>query len=327
MTMTPSDRILLERNKLLRDISLESIAHVLKACSVLSLGAGKKLLDIGQKNDSLYLLLDGELHVYLDNRSLTEHATLGPGECVGELSLIDGGKTAALVIAAKDSRMLVMPYEQVWLLVDSSHAVARNLLGILAGRIRNDNLLQLTAHGLSLEFEIPENVDILTGLRNRHWMDEVFPRVISRYEHGNVPLCLMLADVDHCGDINGAFGRLAGNEVLKGVARIMAENIRPQDMLACMGGDKYAVLLPDTAPNVAMKIAERLREAVAAAALLDGMNKGGAAGRDTLVTISIGLATRQPGDVLATMLAAVEEALSKSKTAGRNRLAMAATRG
>jgi diguanylate cyclase (GGDEF)-like protein len=319
--MIPSDRILLERNKLLHGIDLDDIGHILEMCSMLSLGAGERLLDIGQKNDTLYLLLEGELHVYLDSNSLTEHTTLGPGECVGELSLIDGGSASALVIVAKHARMLVMPHDQVWSLVDSSHAVARNLLGILAGRIRNDNLLQLTTDD-SLEFEIPDNVDALTGLHNRRWMDDAFPRLILRCERDNLPLCLLLVDLDRFSDINGTYGRPAGDVVLKGVARIMTKNIRPQDLLACLGGDRFAILLPETSPDVAMKIAERLREAVASSSLLEDVNDG----QGVSLTASIGVALMQSGDTLSSIFAVATEALSQSRASDFNRVALITTR-
>ena len=64
--MTISDSTLLERNKLFRDIGLESVEHILKDCQVITLKSGATLLEAGQENTSLYLALDGELRVYLN---------------------------------------------------------------------------------------------------------------------------------------------------------------------------------------------------------------------------------------------------------------------
>ena len=97
---------------------------------MITLFGGEKLLEIGQKNSSLYLVLEGELHVYLNSCDLTEYAVMGAGECDGELSLIDGGNASALVIAAQDTRVLVVPHNHVWSLVDNSHGIAHNLLGV-----------------------------------------------------------------------------------------------------------------------------------------------------------------------------------------------------
>ena len=178
---------------------------------------------------------------------------------------------------------------------------------ILAGRIRNNNLRQVAAPGNALEFEVAANVDALTGLYNRRWMEDAFPRMMSRCERGNVPLCLLRVDVDRFKNIKDTHGYLASDEVLKGVAQILVENLRPQDLLAGLGGDKFAIMLPEAPPDVAMKIAERLSKAVATSPL--SIDTGATVTRNNPVTVSIGIAAMQPGDELASMFAAAEEAL------------------
>ena len=329
--MNPAERTQLERNRLLRDISLENVEHILEDCRVIALNSGKTLLEIGQKNNSLYLVLEGELHVCLDSRSLNEHAVLGSGECVGELSLIDGGNTSAQVIAAQDTRLLAVPHDHVWSLVDNSNGIARNLLGILAGRIRNDNLLQVTTDEHSLEFEVAANLNPLTGLHNRNWMEEAFPRMMLRCARSHSPLCMLIMDIDRFRDFSITNGHLAGDSVVKAVAQLITKKLRTQDLLACMVIDRFAALLPDTPLDVAMGIAERLREAVEEASLHPDTRNGSSvagitpAGQDKRITISIGVAAMQPEDRLDKILAAAEEALSQSKAAGRNNVKMAVT--
>jgi diguanylate cyclase (GGDEF)-like protein len=327
--MTTSDRTLLERNKLFRDIPLESVEQILKGCQVLTLKSGATLLDVGQKNSSLYLVLEGELRVYLNGTGLPVHAVLGPGECVGELSLIDGGSSAALVMAAQDTRMLVVPHEQVWAMVDSSNGIARNLLAILAGRIRNDNLLQVTTSETSLEFEVATNIDTLTGLHNKNWMADAFPRMAQRCERSGVPLFLLVADIDRFKEFNDNHGHLAGDSVLKGVARIMAANLRPADLLVYLGGDRFGVLLAEKSPDGAMKMAERLREAVAAPVLRFGKSSTPQAAGATQpiqeehVRISLGVSEVKHGNTLDAVLAAALDALQQAKTDEHNRVKMA----
>ena len=332
MAISDSDRILLQRNKLFRDIRFESVEPALQGCQITALKSGATLLDNGQKNASVYLVLDGELRVYLNGRGLPVHAVLGSGECVGELSLVDGENTAALVIAARDTRLLAVPHDLVWSLVESSNGIARNLLGILAGRIRNDNLLQVTTPEPSLEFEVAANIDTLTGLHNKNWMDETFHRMAQRCERNGMPLFLLVADLDRFKDLVGRHGHLAGDSVLKGVARIMAINLRPHDLLIYAGGDRFAVLLPERSLDMAMKMAERLREAVAAPALHIHTGSAPQAAnttrttQDEHVTVSLGISAMQPGDTLASLWAAADEALQQAKTDGRNRVKMAAAR-
>lgn len=329
MTTTIPDRTLLERNKLFRDISLQNVERFLEGCQVVTVKGGATLLEAGQKNTSLYLVLDGELRVYLNERDLSPHAVLGTGECVGELSLIDGGSSAALVIAAKDTRLLAVPHERVWAMVDSSNGIARNLLAILAGRIRNDNLLQLTTSDGSLEFEVASNIDMLTGLHNRNWMGGAFQRMAQRCEHSGIPLFLLVADIDRFKGFNDTYGRLAGDSLLKGVARILSANLRPQDLLVYLGGDRYAVLLPERSPDGAMRMADRLREAVAAPVLRIGKGAPQPAGatqtlHEEHVTVSLGISMAQQGDTLDSVLAAAAEALGQAKAEGRNRVKLAA---
>ena len=324
--MTVSDRTLLERSKLFRDIGLDSVEHILKDCQITTLKGGATLLEVGQKNTSLYLVLDGELRVYLNGRGLPVHAVLGSGECVGELSLIDGRNSAALVMAALDTRLLVVPHELVWSMVDRSNGIARNLLAILAGRIRNDNLLQVTTPEPSLEFEVATNIDALTGLHNKDWMKEAFHRMALRCERGGVPLFLLLADIDHFKEFNDSHGHLAGDSVLKGVARILAVSLRPHDLLVYMGGDRFAVLLPERSPDGVMKRADHLREAVAMPVLRIRAAGATQVFKEEHVTVSLGVSVVQHGDTLAALLEAADGALQQAKTDGRNRVKMAVER-
>lgn len=332
-TISDSDRTLLERSKLFRDIRLESVEPALQTCQTITLQSGTTLLEVGQKNSSLYLVLEGELRVYLNGRGLPVHVVLGPGECVGELSLVDGENTAALVIAARNTRLLVMPHDLVWSLVENLNGIARNLLSILAGRIRNDNLLQVTTPESSLEFEAASNVDILTGLHNKNWMNDAFQRMAQRCKRNETPLFLLVVDIDHFKDFVARHGYLAGDSILKGVSRIMAINLRPHDLLAHMGGDRFAVLMPEKSPDLAMNMANRLREAIAAPALRIGANKAAAAGsspapttKEEHLSVSLGVSMVQPGDTLNSVLAAADEALHQAKADGRNRVKMAMTR-
>jgi diguanylate cyclase (GGDEF)-like protein len=302
--ITPEECAQLARNALFRDVSLESIRSILEDCVVSTVHGGEKLLEIGQQNNSLYLVLEGELHVFLDPRDLSEHVALGAGACAGELSLTDGGNVSALVLAARDTRVVALPHHHVWAMVDSSNGIARNLLCILAGRIRNDNLLRVTGHERSLEFDTASNIDALTGLHNRTWMDGTFPRMLLRCGRSHNPVCLLIADIDDFRHFNHAHGHAAGDVALRSVARTLAENLRPQDLLVYLGVDKFAVLLPSTDPDTALRVAERLRPAVAELA---------SAEPDADITISVGIAEMHAGEDMDSLLSRAHMALYRAK--------------
>lgn len=225
--------------------------------------------------------------------------------------------------------MLVVPHERVWAMVDSSNGIARNLLGILAGRIRNDNLLQVMTPVPSLEFEVAANIDTLTGLHNKGWMEEAFQRMAMRCERSGVSLFLLLVDIDRFKELNDRHGHLAGDIILKGVARILTVNLRPQDLLVYMGGDSFAVLLLGRSLEMAMTMAERLREAVATPVLRisadTAQHPGGTtqAAQQEHVTISLGVSVAHPGDTLPAVLEAAEGALHQAKADGRNQVRLA----
>ena len=319
--ITIPDRVLLAGNKLFRDINLNSVEHLLNACQVISHKRGETLLEVGQKNTLLYLVLDGELHVYLKGKSLPVHASLGMGECVGELSMIDGAHAAALVMAAQDSRTLSIPHELVWTMMDISAGIARNLLAILAGRLRNDILLQVSTPEPSLEFEMASNIHLPTGLHNKNWMDDAFQRMSQRYEKSGTPFFMLVADIDHFKDYNDSHGHVAGENALKEVARTISRNLRPHDLLAYLGAGRFGVLLPERLPDGAKKTAERLREAVAMPAL---KALPGAAQQDRF-TVSLGYSAVQPGDTLNRVLENAEEALLQAMMDARSRYRTAGT--
>lgn len=313
--MNPTDRLLLERSHLFNDIDLDSVEHLIDACSETRLAAGDTLLQQGAQNTTLYLVLDGQLRVYLSGPDLPEHTQLNAGECVGEMSVIDGRRASALVMAAQDTRLLAIDHEILWAMIEVSYGIARNLLAILSGRIRFNNLTLISTQSQSLEFERSNLVDALTGLHNKRWVADAFPRAISRCERDGVALCLVLGDLDNFKRINESHGNLNGDNLLRLLARRWAEILRPQDMLARYGVEQFVFLLPTTDLSDALKIAERMRIIAADTHLAID-----AEGTYASVTMSLGIATMKDGDTLEALIENAETALRRAKEAGRNRV-------
>lgn len=163
-------------------------------------------------------------------------------------------------------------------------------------------------------------------------MNDAFQRMALRCERNESPLFLLVVDIDHFKDFVARHGYLAGDNILKGVSRIMAINLRPHDLLAHMGGDKFAVLMPEKSPDMAMKMADRLRGAIAAPALRIGASRVAPASNATPavpeehISVSLGVTMVQSGDTLISALAVADEALHQAKADGRNRVKMATTR-
>jgi diguanylate cyclase (GGDEF)-like protein len=304
----------LERTQLFANVGLESVEYLFECCQQRKLERGEHLLEPGVANNHLYLVLDGELRVYLSDRNLPAHAVLGPGDCAGEMSLLDGQVASALVLAAKDTLLLVVPHEVLWSLVDCSHGVARNLLAIISGRMRESNRALVAMQARSLEFEDTASVDALTGIHNRHWLLESYPRAIARCERDGTPVCLVIADIDLFRGFNERFGYLSGDAVLRRMARRLADGLRAQDLIARYGGEEFMILLPDASVDDALPIAERLRELV-------GIGSGLKTGEG--VTLSCGVAQMFRGESLAELISRADAALRRAKENGRDRIEVA----
>lgn len=305
----------LRHSKLFTGVDLESVAHLLDGCERRKLERGDHLLEAGAANLHLYLILGGELRVYLQGRDMPAQAVLAASDCVGEMSLLDGQPASALVLAAQDSEVLAIPHEVVWFLVDCSEGVARNLLAIISGRVRDSNQALVSMQSRSLEFEEAGRVDVLTGMHNRRWLSEAFPRAMARCERDERPVCLIFADVDRFREFNARFGYLTGDAVLRRIANRLADGLRAQDLVARYGGEAFVVLLPHAGLDDALPIAQRLRELVA-------IGSGRQTGEG--VTLSCGVAQMKPGEALDALIARAEAALRRAKEGGRDRVEAAA---
>lgn len=311
--MDPTDRTLTERNFLFHGMDFASVEYILERSSARSLAAGEKLLQPDMPSHHLHLILEGKLSVYLVAQEALEYTTLLAGECAGEISLVDGKHPSALVVAAEPTRILSIPHDTVWSLADHSHEIARNLLEIIAGRMRNDNIALIATQNRKTQFEHQAYVDALTGIYNRHWMDSAFPRALHRCTFDKQSFAVMLVDIDHFKRVNDTHGHLIGDLALKIVARCMAENLRPHDLLARYGGEEFAVLLPDASLEEARTIAERLRAMIADTEICcDDIS--------FRVTISIGITPNQHEGTLENLIREADHALYRAKELGRNRI-------
>jgi len=310
MVIEPS---FLPRLNLFRNVSPESIEVYLERSNVIGLKAGEILIEPEKENKHLYCLLSGRLQIHLDSVTKPPYTSLEPGECAGEMSVIDQKVPSAFVIASEESRLMMIDQETLWAMVNVSHAIARNLLYILSGRVRNDNVFIVDGFEIQHRYEQYAMIDALTGLHNRRWMNEMFDREIKRCTMDNEMLCLGMLDVDHFKQFNDRYGHLAGDQVLSKLGITLRHYLRPNDMVARYGGEEFALLLPQTAVSEALMIAERLRKGVAELSL--GTFNSAVLPR---VTVSIGIAKIQTGDTLEKLLDKADAALYQAKKNGRN---------
>ncbi len=155
--------------------------------------------------------------------------------------------------------------------------------------------------------------DPVTGLPNRKAVEERLSQEFSRWQRFQEPLSLLIWDIDHFKRINDCFGHQAGDKTLRIVGQTLRSGIREIDFVGRYGGEEFVMLLPGTALEGALKVAEKLREAVKSC----GINSRG---KPVPITISCGLSCARPGDTKESLFERADKALYQAKQAGRDRV-------
>lgn len=162
------------------------------------------------------------------------------------------------------------------------------------------------------------NADPLTGMVNRRGLSAAFAREAARSDrHGNA-LCAVLVDVDDFKAVNDTRGHAAGDAVLLHLAKVMAASLRPNDVLARVGGEEFMILLPDTNEQAAFRALTRLRNALAAQpAQHEGFR--------IAITFTASVGLRAFGESQASLSERLDRALYRAKHSGKNRVLFAAS--
>jgi diguanylate cyclase (GGDEF)-like protein len=156
-------------------------------------------------------------------------------------------------------------------------------------------------------------IDGLTQIHNKRYLYEALEREIIRGRRHERDLAILLFDIDHFKRINDVHGHLAGDFVLKEVARIVQSRIRRDEVFARYGGEEFGVILPETTRDQAMKVAEDLRKLVAAAQF-------DFEGDQIPVTISLGVGVTDKEIAPEPFIKLADDNLYKAKRGGRNRV-------
>jgi diguanylate cyclase (GGDEF)-like protein len=156
--------------------------------------------------------------------------------------------------------------------------------------------------------------DPLTGLYNRHYLNEALGRELDRARRQDLRVGVVLADIDHFKVVNDTYGHTAGDEVLKTVGALLQRSLREYDFSCRYGGEEFLMILPGIEPNSTRKRIEQVRAAVETTKIRYDASV-------IEVTASFGIAMFPAnGGTGAALIAAADSALYKAKNGGRNRV-------
>jgi diguanylate cyclase (GGDEF)-like protein/putative nucleotidyltransferase with HDIG domain len=180
--------------------------------------------------------------------------------------------------------------------------------------------LALVQRSLSVPaLEAEARVDPKTGLFNARHFNKVFADELARSHRHERPLALLMIDLDLLREINNRYGHLAGDAVIRGIAEVFRTHLRHYDVPSRFGGEEYSVLLPETSPEQALEIAERIRATVASHRFAVET-----VAEPIQATVSVGVAC-YPGDATdeTELVHQADLAVYRAKLQGRNRVVAA----
>jgi len=339
-----SDKLaVLRRAGLLSTLAEADLERVVGACREVALAPGEALCHEGDEGNAMFVVLSGNLVV---SKAGKQVAVGRPGDCFGEMALIERRERAATLRALDDTLVLEIPEAAFGEHLSTNPGALMALLRVFSERSRHD-LDHLVASNLKLQAQAEEMdrknrelletrrqleyrnrdlerisaLDTLTQIANRRRFDAALRQEWRRAARDEAPLSLVFCDIDYFKRFNDTYGHQAGDDCLVRVAQTMEETLnRPADLAARYGGEEFIALLVDTGERGARLVAERIRERVEA---LGVEHRASSVARH--LTVSLGVATVVPRPAIRPedLVDRADRALYAAKEGGRNRVVAA----
>ena len=292
--------------------------------------SGEIIFKEGSAGEEIFILISGKVSAWVgqietNQRPLFE---IKPGDFFGEMSIIVNETRSATLTAQEDTELLVLQGIDFYRIIFEHPMIGIKMLTNI-GKVQNA-WLEETSKYLNDLMRWGETArrraisDEITGLYNRAFLDS---SAKTRFEQGSVgprSVSLLMMDLDRFHDINSRYGSKAGDLVFVSTADILRSTTRSGDICARLAGDEFAVLLPDTGPDEAHIIAERVRQSMAVKKVVVEENPEAPGHEGVIVYVSIGIACAPlHANTWEDLFLAADKALCRSKELGRNRIEMA----
>ena len=303
----------LANTELLRDVSEGILELVFAHSKPLALNPGEILLTPESENHHIYLLLSGTLSVHFDAVDSPAIRELNQGASVGEMSIIDDTAPSAYVKAKTPCRVFPIHRDFLLNLIQTTHPIAYNLLRLLTRWMKSNTQKIINDQDQISDLTNQVNIDGLTGLYNRRWLDNALPRLLTQAKTNAQLLCILIVDIDHFKKYNDVHGHQGGDIALIYMGNVIRLNIRPYDFAARIGGEEFMVILPNTDLKIGIALAERIRQETQNQVIThpDGFEMPG-------ITVSIGIALSDENPTSTSLFKTADKHLYSAKQSGRN---------
>lgn len=308
--------LVLANSLLFKGLDITLFDDLLVLCTVLTLTPDQVLLEPGEPNRSLYLLLSGELHVRVARSDIEPVVSVPVGDCVGEVSLVDQRPPSSFVLAAVPSAVLNIPDMVVLQLIKREPLVAMNLMRLQANHFRRQTDMLKSSRFAAQRLRSLAQTDALTGLHNRAWANETLETQLVASSEVDQAVSLAMIDVDHFKSINDRYGHPTGDVVLQAVARVLRQRFRSTDGVFRYGGEEFLVMMPGTPLRMAVEMLNQVRVNLASTAIPMPDDPQ----HTVSCTVSIGVAQYQSPQTLNELVSLADRMLYHAKRTGRNRV-------
>jgi diguanylate cyclase (GGDEF)-like protein len=307
---------------LLGDGEIESIIEFLRTIHV---DEARTLFRQGDEGHELYIVRSGKIRVAITlhdgrEKDITEFL---PGDFFGEMSIFENAPRSATCYASEQSSLYTLMGRDFYRLMEGSPSLAIKIMyrmsNITTRRLRSTGefLSDMVVWGKRARKRAI--TDELTGVYNRHFLDDALENQVHRAREGGNPLSVVMVDLDHFRSINDAHGHEVGDEILLSAVEIFKRYLREGDILARYGGDEFTILLPQTGIEKARNLAQMVCDEMEQIETLQ--HRGGPL---TRVTTSQGIAALPThANDLPALMKKADEALYRAKELGRNRVVCA----
>jgi diguanylate cyclase (GGDEF)-like protein len=300
----------------------EEVRSVMEFLRLIEIDEGEVLFREGDEGHELYIVKSGRIRVAISlpdgkQKDITEFV---PGDFFGEMSIFENAPRSASCYAGERSTLYALRGSDFFRLMSDwpslSIKIMYRMSTVTTRRLRNTGefLSDMVLWGERARKRAI--TDELTGVYNRHFLEETLENQFRRARESGSPLSVVMVDLDHFRSINEQYGHEVGDAILVSAVRVFRSHLREGDIAARYGGDEFVFLMPHTPSDEAGAVAQRICSELGSMVMHrnpDGVSVG--------VTTSQGVACfPDHGNDLAALMKKADDALYRAKELGRNRV-------